>query len=298
MAVGNLWEPVSGVFWATAPSILDGSRWIADLNGSSFFITVFGALVGAFAGAWAAQRSAKNGKRRDELATEIRVVNAGIILSHAIFESVLSAQVEYIGPAKDRYEAERDKYLKALESPPVSGEILINFNLQRFPELPTPVDQLQPLILQQGSTPALRAIVALVESSGLLHEAINLRNVYLDKFERKEIPPGFSYPDVYFGLAAKDGHHQHFSSVVAAISLYGDDVVYYSRRLCEHLSQHGKILKKELKKISGEPVGIVEFNFVEVDKKGLCPPQENYKGWEGGYVEEHQRHRWWRWWCK
>ena len=120
MIEGNQWEPVSGIFWQTAPSILDGTRWLPDLDGSSFFITIFGALVGAFAGAWAAQRSARNSKRRDELVAEIRVVNAGVILSHTVFVSTLSARQEYIDPARERYDAEKVRYLKAVDMPPES----------------------------------------------------------------------------------------------------------------------------------------------------------------------------------
>lgn len=292
MIEGNQWEPVSGIFWHAAPSMFDGSRWLPDLDGSSFFITVFGALVGAFAGAWAAQRSARNGKRRDELVAEIRVVNAGIILSHSIFESMLSAKLDYIGPAKERYEAEKARYLQAVESPPESGEIILNFELQYFPESPTQVSQLQPLVLQQGSTPALRAITALVESNGLLSEAVKLRNEYLGRFERKEIPSRFTYQDLYFGLAAQDGHNQQFSSAVAAVSMYSDNVLYFSKRLCDYLSEHGGKLKKELRQVSGERVGIVEFNFKEVVERGDCPPQEKYKAWEEGY-KEVQRRPWW-----
>ncbi|MBV6289365.1 hypothetical protein [Pseudomonas aegrilactucae] len=297
MIEGNQWAPVSGIFWQTVPSILDGSRWLLDLDGSSFFITIFGALVGAFAGAWAAQRSARNGKRRDELVAEIRVINAGVILSHSIFESTLSAKLEYIAPAKERYEAEKARYLKAIESPPASGEIFINFELQYFPESPTQVGQLQPLVLQQGSTPALRAITALVESNGLLNEAVRLRNEYLGVFERKEIPSRFTYQDLYFGLVAQDGRNQQFSSAVAAVSSYTDNVLYFSKRLCDFLSLHGERLKKELSKVSGERVGIVQFNFKEVEEKGLCPPPEKYQAWEDGYAEVH-RHPWWRRWCR
>ncbi|MGV2906094.1 hypothetical protein [Achromobacter sp. AGC25] len=266
-----------------------------DLDGSSFFITVFGALAGAFAGAWAAQRSARNGKRRDELVAEIRVINAGLILSHSIFESTLSAKKDYIDPTKVRYEIEKSRYLKQLEMLSESCEMVVNFELQYFPEFSSQVGQLQPLVLQQGSTPALRAITALVEASGLMSEALKLRNDCLRKFERREIPPNFTYQDLYFGLAAKDGRDQQFSNAVIAVSLYTDNVIYFSRRLCDHLSERGEGLRKELKRISRERVSIVEFNFDTVDASGLFPARDNYKLWESSYEEVRSRPLW-NWW--
>ncbi|POG14608.1 hypothetical protein BGP85_00010 [Pseudomonas putida] len=221
-------------------------------------------------------------------------MNAAIILSHAIFDSVLSAKVQYIGPAMDIYKAGRERYLKELSSSHSVGEKSVSFNLHRFPELPIAVEQLQLLVLQQGSIQALRAVVRLVEYGGLLREAIDLRNEYIGKFERKEFSIGFTYPEMYFGLATKDGCHQQFSSTMDAIEMYGDNIVYFSRRLCECLSQYGGILKKELKKISSEPVGIVEFDFKKLGREGLCPPPAGYKGWEESFVEVHRRPRWWR----
>ncbi|WP_155249918.1 hypothetical protein [Pseudomonas putida] len=296
MIEGNQWEPVSGIFWQTAPSILDGTRWLPDLDGSSFFITIFGALVGAFAGAWAAQRSARNSKRRDELVAEIRVVNAGVILSHTVFVSTLSARQEYIDPARERYDAEKIRYLKAVEMPPESGQVCLNLELQYFPESPTQVSQLQSLVIQQGSTPALRSVTALVQSNNLFAEALRLRNEYIGRFERREIPSKFKYQDVYFGLVTQGGHNQQFSSAVEAVSFYSDDVLYFSKRLCEHLGAHAEKLKKELGRFSAERVGIVQFDFSAAEENGVCPSRERYKDWEDGYVEVDRRPRWMRWW--
>jgi len=180
--------------------------------------------------------------------------------------------------------------------PPEGGQFCLNLELQYFPESPAQVSQLQCLVLQQGSTPALRSVIALVESNNLFAEALKLRNEYLGRFEKREIPSSYTYQDLYFGLVTQDGHNQQFSKAVEAVSLYSEDMLYYSKRLCEHLGAHAEKLKKELKKFSAERVEIVQFDFSVAEENGVCPSREKYKDWEEGYVEVDRRPRWMSWW--
>lgn len=296
--MAGLWEPVSGVYWSVVPTVWNDLSWLSRLGDSSLFTTVFGALAGAFAGAWAAQRIAKNGKRRDELNAEIRVVNACITLALSVLNSALSAKKQYIRPVKEQYDAEREKYLKALSAPPASEEVSIRFNLLRFPKFGMPAEQLQSLVLQQGSTQALRAVVALVEANSLLNEAVDFRNVWLEKFERKQLPPGYSYPEIYFGVVLSGGRHDQFGSTMAAIYLYSDDVIAYSLKLCGYLGEYGESLKAEFKHLSDEPIGIIQVDPQRVADSGLLPVMKEYEDWDKGYEEVRKsvsRLKWFGW---
>lgn len=282
--MADLWKPVSGVFWSTPP-LMPSFGWIESLGNAPFFTTIIGALAGAFAGAWAAQRIARKSRRRDELSAEIRVINAGITLGLTIVNSSISSKLQYIKPAKDQYDSERERFISFSETNSGGGEIKVAFNLIRFPLTAIPAEHLQQLVLQQGSTFALRAVLALVDTNSILSEAIALRNEWLEKFQKKEIPHGFTYPDVYFGLAAAGGRHDQFGTTLKAIYAYNDDIIFYSIKLCEYLRIHGEELKKELKKISGEKIGIIQVDTAKAVESGMLPTASDYEDWDRGYSE-------------
>lgn len=297
------WEPIDGVFtasasWLPAMDFWDKFEWFPFImTAAAAFIT---ALVGAWFGASAAQKIAKKAKRIDELTAEIRAVNTGITIGNAILNAALSSKAQCIKPVKVRYEAQRAKYTAALKSGAGGGPLEIDH--LRFLHESTPVGDLQQLVMQKisSSAPALRATLALAYSDTRLREAIAQRNLCLDRFAKKDLPPGFSLPELYFGIANEAGHNKEYPSTLEAICSYNDEMIFFALKLCKYLEGHGEVLVKEFKELSDEPVGIITVNEKVAYKTGLVPSTDGFESWLDAYreVRAPRPRKWWRFWRK
>lgn len=298
--MADLWEPVDGVFTASASWLPEMDSW-DKFEWFPFVMTataaLITALVGAWLGAWAAQRIAKKAKRTDELTAEIRAVNTGITLGLAILNSALSSKDQYIKPVKVRYEAQRASFIAALKTG--TGELRLVIDQLRFLHVSMPTVDLQQLVMQKISSSAfaLRVALALVDSDARLRDAINQRNLCLDRYAKKDFPPGFTLPELYFGIANQIGQNKEYPSTLEAICSYNDEVIFFALKLCKDLEVHGQTLVRELKKLTDEPVGIITVNEDAAYKTGLVPSTDGFKSWLDGYreVRAPRPRKWWHW---
>jgi ketosteroid isomerase-like protein len=299
--MADLWKPVSGVFWSTAP-LLPSLESIGQLANSPFFMTVFGALAGAFAGAWAAQRIAGRSKLREEWQKEIRNTNTGIVLTSTTCNLAYALKKQHIKTMKESYDAdckEKDAYIERLATGVPQSPLSVAPNLLSLHEITPPVNTLQEIVLGRLSTTgrALAATTAVADAIRNLNNVIEKRNNLIERIKDERLPEGAQVHHFYFGMPYAEGKsNDEYGSYVKALALYTDDAIFFSIKLYDDLREHGLgIAKKYKKKFGGEVPGISYINWTKADQEGLLPEDDEYESWLSGYGASPQKKcSWWR----
>lgn len=295
------WEPVSGVFWSTAP-LLPSLDWIWNLGNSSFFTTVFGALTGAFFGAWAAQRIAARAKLSDELRNELRSTNAGIMLAITSANLAFALKKQHVKALKESYDSDckafevyRENQQLGKAQPPFT----LAPRLDRLDVISPPITALQDIVMGKISTTgrAIISVTALSDAIGNLNGALTARNELLARIKEDRLPTGARIEHFYFGLHYAEGKtNQEFGGYVQALSLYTDDVIFYSVKLCDDLREHGlHVAEKHKKKLGGKLPEVSNFDWRKAEGQDLLPKDEAYESWLSGYQPPSNKKRnWWQ----
>lgn len=297
--MAGLWEPIDGVFTATAAPLLPTLAWLENLGGSSFFTTVFGALAGAFAGAWAAQYIAEQNKLREQLTKEIRDTNAAIVLSLGVFNIAVSLKKQHIHPLVTDYQEscrifrEATEQLKANITPTEMPQI----NLLDIQEIAPPITHLQDMVLGRLSTAgrSLASVTALVDAVVNINYALSRRNALIAKFKDGDLPKGARKEHLYFGLPYGDGQtNAEYPHIIEGISLYTNDVIFFSAKLCEDLREHGQLLVKKYEKgLRGQVPALHGIDVAKAQKEGWVPDEADYEAWTAGFRETAKKPQHW-----
>ncbi|MDD2135656.1 hypothetical protein [Pseudomonas kurunegalensis] len=293
-----LWEPVGGVFTASA-SWLPRLSELESLGNSSFFTTVFGALAGAYFGAWAAQKIAKRSKRADELIKEIRSCNLGISLAIYTFEIARSLH-DAVDPLRTNYQRAFKAHLDAQEK----GERLTNprYELEGWSIVRPPVDALRKILYEDitASTNALRAMPSLDHAVDSAITAVNTRNALLEDFRHRRFPESFGLYEMYFGMVVKGEMHRDYPDTISHLGDASDEMLFFSEVLCKELHQHACSLREEHRAYSKDPVVIRMLKLGDKSEAYQVIIREKYSSWfeATSRVEEEMPRRWWQFWRK
>lgn len=295
----ELWEPVNGVFTASA-------SWLPSLDFSvdywSLFTTVIGALAGAWLGAWAAQRIAARHKLRDELQKEMRSTNAGIMLSHTITNLSYALKKQHIKKLKDNYDRDCllfDLYKQGKANGAEKELFKISPNLDRLEEVAPPISALQTIVMGQISTTgrAIASVIALADAIGNLNDTLRGRNNLLEKVKEDKLPQGAKIEHFYFGIPYAEGKANiEYGCYVQALWLYTNDIIFFSIKLSEDLREHGlHVVKKHKKNFRGDAPKVSDFDLSKAEQEGLLPKDEEYESWLSGFPVSPQKESISRW---
>ncbi|AVH39518.1 hypothetical protein AL532_25950 [Pseudomonas monteilii] len=283
----QLWEPVNGVFTATA-------SWLPSLDFSidywSLFTTVIGALAGAWLGAWAAQRIAARHKLRDELQKELRSTNAGIMLSYTITNLSYALKKQHIKKLKESYDSDCllfELYKQEKANGAGKEPFKMSPNLDRLEEVAPPISALQNIVMGQISTTgrAIASVTGLADAIGNLNDTLRGRNHLLEKIKEDDLPHGAKIEHFYLGIPYAEGKANiEYGCYVQALWLYTNDVIFFSMKLSEDLREHGlHVAKKYTKKFRGDAPKVSDFDWSKAEQEGLLPRDEEYDGWLSGF---------------
>nr|WP_314530875.1 hypothetical protein [uncultured Pseudomonas sp.] len=303
--MASLWEPVSGVFWSSAP-LIPSMEWLTNLGNSSFFTSVFGALTGAFAGAWAAQRIAERGKLREEMQKELRNINAGIALALSTVNLVLALKKQHLRDLKKSYDddcARHKMYVQNKHTGQNAEAFELSLNLLNFQELSPPIATLQEIIMGRLSTAgrALATVTSLTDAFGSLNYSIAKRNELIERMKEGQLPEGAKAEHFYLGIPYAAGKtNNEYGSYINAMSEYLDDTIFFSLELCEDLQIHGRhIAEKYRKKFGGELLDVTTINLEQARKEDLLPMNEAYERWRSSFESpKKETLRRWQWFKK
>lgn len=255
----------------------------------------FTAIVGAFAGAWAgaaaAQNIAEKIKGRDDLIKEIRVTNAAIVVCSAVCDSVIALKRQHVRGLKSEYEfakAELNSFLQRRENGTLAKSEIFNFvaNLQTLSPLPLPLEVLQRQVFEQLSLTGrpLRLQIVLNQSVQSLNTAIDKRNQLIEFYKTDAKAKQFLL-NHYFGLPkSEEEKNEDYPTVMEAIGMYTDSIIFFSHLLSKDLMEHGDELSIKFKRNHRtHPPSITSLNFTQSAE--FIPADVDYQDWFTGFVK-------------
>lgn len=299
--MANLWEPINGIFTATAPL----STWSTSLPsidivqwGSALISAGLGAGIGAGIGAWMAGRIARNAKLRDELLAELRSVDVAITLCISVTDVVGSLKKQHVSGLLSKYESDLAKFANYKAARRREAPFSLSINHFKFQAIAPPTVELKSLILKDMSMSpnGVKSIIALADAVENLNGMIDAYNAILEMFRNGGLPAGFTPEHYYLALPVGGVVNNEYGSAVKGIATYTDDVIFFACKLSDCLTSRGVKVRDRYKKLSGEKRLIRRANSIG-DNADLIPPDSAYEGWMRGWEEDFsevaKKRRWW-----
>jgi hypothetical protein len=261
-------------------------------------------LAGAFAGAIAAQRIAEKGKFREELVKEFQSTNSAIALAISVTSVALALKKQHINDLKSSYDADQ-KNFKAHKAKIENGQIAPNTPIKIKPNLLflqgilPPIAKIQDIVLSRLSAVGrtIASVTALADAVENLNGALSKRNELLNSFKNNHFPEGATFADMYLGLQYQERHtNEEYGGSIKAISLYTDDVIFFSIKLYDDLQDHSATLTRRYKsRLRGAPPRASTADFEKPRQNGLIPKDEDYVDWLSGFVSvQEPNYKWWQ----
>ncbi|GAB0063695.1 hypothetical protein IBA8401_47270 [Pseudomonas syringae] len=261
-------------------------------------------LAGAFAGAIAAQRIAEKGKFREELVKEFQSTNSAIALAISVTSVALALKKQHINDLKSSYDADQ-KNFKAHKAKIENGQIAPNTPIKIKPNLlflqgiSPPIAKIQDIVLSRLSAVGrtIASVTALADAVENLNGALSKRNELLNSFKNNHFPEGATFADMYLGLQYQERHtNEEYGGSIKAISLYTDDVIFFSIKLYDDLQDHSATLTRRYKsRLRGAPPRASTADFEKPRQNGLIPKDEDYVDWLSGFVSvQEPNYKWWQ----
>ncbi|NWC47859.1 hypothetical protein HX788_10465 [Pseudomonas edaphica] len=297
----DLWVPISGVFWRTAPLFPD-LGWSVDFG--ALFTTIVGALAGAGIGAWAAGYISERNKFREQLTKEIRDTNAAIVLALGVMNLGAGLKRQHVKALVEDYVEQRAKCHEEVAKMKAGGtqSEVPKINFLELQEIAPPVIHLQEIVLSRISTAgrALAAVTALTDAVINLNCSLKRRNELIKQFKKDDFPVGARKEHFCFGLPYGDGvTNEEYGDSIKGISSYTNDVIFFSSELCADLHEHAELIVEQFRsrRLGGKTPNVNRIDLTEARKAGLIPSAEGYESWTSGFKKapKEQKRRWRFW---
>jgi hypothetical protein len=275
---------------------------------SNFGTAVISAFIGSLAGAWggalAAERIAEKRRVREQLLKEINQTNAAIELSHTICSSYLNLKEQHVRGVWEDYQRKREQ-VHDLHERQRHGAMAprtvptIQLDQRTLDVVRAKIEHLEGLVLGELSLRGRpRPLVAILsQTRDSLNNSITLRNQLIVSARTLDDNAKVAF---YFGLPTEGGVDDTFGNVLEAVHRQTDDCIYFSWRLCEDLTRHGKRVREQFGRRFKGPVSRIQtVLWTDVVAKGLLPPLGAYRSWEEGFLERVPatgRRRLAKWW--
>lgn len=294
--MADLWEPVNGIYTATAP-LLPWFFSFPSIDPGEWGSALISAGLGAGIGAWMAGRIAKSTKLRDELLAELRSIDVAITLCASVIDVAGALKKQHVLGLLSRYESDLARFADYNAAEKRAGPFSLSINNVRLQAIAPPIAELQGLVLKGMSVSpnGVKSMIALADSVGSLNGMIDGYNSLLGMFKSGGLPPGFTPEHYYLALPAGGVTNNEYGSSVRGIATYTDDVIFFACKLADCITSQGVKVRDRYQKLSGEKRLIRRIGPLE-ENTGLIPPDSAYEGWMRGWEEDFSgvaRKRWW-----
>lgn len=258
---------------------------MAGFGNSNFFASIIGALCGAFAGAFIAQRVLEKNKTREELIKEIQSSNAAISIASSLCNYGIELKHRHIQDLVSEF----NKTKVAIEQVKAEGKEGMKFtaNIHTLPVPTFPVDALSDRVFDHLSVVGrpLALVTTLISTASQLTIYIKKRNKLCAQFSTTAVSNDPKFVDQYFGFESTDGHvNSEFPDVLMGIRDGVDDLIFFSFKLGNDLSDYAATLSEDLSKINrGKRIEVIKTDWTLAEERGLIPSPEAYEGWTMGF---------------
>jgi len=257
------------------------------------------AMSGAGFGAFAANRYSIRQAAKEQLSKEIHLANRASLLAFGICNAALSFKEQHIRDLVTHYNVTRSQVIGFMwlidtgAIPPQQFRYFADLKSLITPELPS--KNLFDLVLDgmniSGKVPFM--VIHLHQSTDALIRFLLIRNDLINEYRKtynqQTIPPG-----IYFGIELQDASKvdSRYSDSLDAIVLHLDCVIYFSKRLCELLTEYTNTLVQSFHKKYGADVPrAFESNFKKAELMGLIPNAADFQSIESAVFSLPQ-HTW------
>ncbi|UJJ31855.1 hypothetical protein [Halopseudomonas maritima] len=294
--MADLWEPVNGVFTATAPLF----SWVSSVPGAAageWGSALISAGLGAGVGAWMAGRIARSSKLRDELLAELRSIDVAITLCASVIDVAGALKGQHVLALRSKYESDLKRFAQHQAAGRAAGPFTLRINNFKLQAIAPPISELQGIVLNGMSISpnGVRSVIALADAVENLNGMLESYNELLGVFRNGALPAGFMPEHYYLGLPVGGVVNNEYGSTVQAIAIYTDDVIFFACKLAECLTSQGVKVSERYKKLSGEKRIIRRLSLLD-GKAGLVPSDSGYEDWMRGWEEDLSdvaNKRWW-----
>ena len=258
---------------------------------SKFSIALIGSLAGAFGGAVAAQRVIERSKRQELFIEEIRSTNAAIIVSFSICNIMMSMKKQLSLPLYEKFKSDHaalEEYNKKRKSGELKDGEIFDFvaDFKTFNAPTMPIETLKDLVFNKISANArvLSATASLESAFVALKEMLLKRGTLVENI--KTTIPHTEMIYYYFGLQLPTGQiNQEYPDVLEAIQHYSNDVIFFSKLICDDFKTHGEKLRAKEKRFAKQAPNVSTANFNTPEAIRLLPPDKDYEVWLNGFPD-------------
>ncbi len=245
-------------------------------------IALLTAFSGAFAGACGAYWIVNRVEGGKQTLTEIRNVNAAIMLVASVFETHFVQKKQHFHELKTSYDQIKKAALEARSQAAADERLpghLFTFSMdfRSFNPVPAPFEHINALIFSQMSVSA--RVITLTTTLERTHNALNTlveqRNAFIDDFKKNR--DNINHDErsaLYFGFPNVAGHtDETYRDMIDGIYGLCDDCIAFSMLLADELTAYGKQLADRYGRKA--PV-IWKMDISEAQGTGLLPDLTQY----------------------
>ena len=295
--MSELWEPIHGVYTATA-SLFPWAASLSSIDAGEWGSALISAGIGAGIGAWMAGRIARNSKLRDELLAELRGIDVSLTLCISIIDVAGALKKQHVSGLLRKYESDLKRFDQYKAAERRAGPFTLSINNLKFQAIAPPIVELQGLVLKGMSISpnGVKSMIALADAVGNLNGMVDAYNRLLEMFRDGGLPAGFTPEHYYLGLPVGGVVNNEYGSAVRGMANYIDDIIFFAWKLSQCLTSQGLIVRDRYKELSGEKRLIRQVSSIG-ENADLIPPDSAYKEWMNGWEKDFsgvaKKRRWW-----
>ncbi|WP_448508148.1 hypothetical protein [Immundisolibacter sp.] len=250
-------------------------------------------MFGALAGAIEAHKIADRIKEKEQFVAQLRTTNSAIMSAFVVANAAMAVKNQSVKDIYTNYlvqKSSNEEYRRRLEvgelvpGTPFDLEIDLRIvNMQRVP-----IGILEAQIFEKLSIDGrpLALAAAIAGALANLDETLSKRNELISEFKSLRGAEAEKIPAMYLGTKLPDGNvsTEYQDSVVGAYK-YIDDIIFFSKLLCEDLHRHGEKIKNAHEKRFGQSnqkVSRADFSLAK--EKNLLPDEAGYSDWLSGFI--------------
>jgi len=207
--------------------------------------------------------------------------------SYIICNSYLLLKDQQVRGLYNRFQGKRNEYRQV-----ISGELKGQYfeyeaDMRRVILPKIPLDLLNEQVYQKMNLNGrpVSATAQIDNTIASLESAIETRDSVIQMIRRSPEMDQAIKANLYFGFPLTDGSlSTEYADALEGISTYVDDVIFFSKLLCEDLYEHGQKIRKRLKdQYREEPPEVNKVDLADAEEKGLMPDEEQYANWLRGH---------------
>lgn len=260
---------------------------VTEIANSAFVAATVGGVLGAAVGALTARIIGARAAERDRIQTQLRATKAASTLAFAICNTAIALKQQHVVPllnAQHRaISAHRDASFDHATNPRTAQIVVLDIENRTLPKFLGPIDALSSLIYTAiDPSPRLVAGTTYVANSvKSLNDVIDSWNISIDARRSGAKASDADQIAAILGLRqSNEVVDTTYPDRVRALSVYADDIIFFSHLVFEDLVGHSRSLTVENnQRFRPSKIEVPSASFQSAFDAGLMPNSVDYVEW-------------------